>query len=255
MTMPSITARPASIHSVRRALSRGVGLIALAAMCNAPAAANAQAPDATVLQLKTLKDKNSYATGVMTARNLVRNEVDFDLDLLVRGLRDGMADGEIAMSEKELKIVLQSMQAEMQRHLTNERQVKASVNREKGVIFQNEFKKQPGVVVLPGNLMYRVVKSGNGDRPGELGSVVVRFKGKRIDGTELEATPEGKTVTLKLEEVMTGWRETLKRMNAGSTWEVVIPPTMAYGPRGTPTIGPNETLVFDLELVAVVQPH
>jgi FKBP-type peptidyl-prolyl cis-trans isomerase FklB len=70
---------------------------------------------------------------------------------------------------------------------------------------------------------------------------------------EFDATPEGKTVTLKLTEVITGWREALKHMPAGSVWEIVVPTAMAYGPRGAGAIGPNETLVFTLELVALVQ--
>jgi FKBP-type peptidyl-prolyl cis-trans isomerase FklB len=204
--------------------------------------------------LATLKDKTSYATGVMTARNLIKNDVPFDLDLMIEGLRDGMAGGAIRLSEKELKLVLQSMQSDIQRKLTNDRQVKSSLNRERGVIYQNEFRNKPGVTVLPGNLMYRVVKEGSGDKPGELGTVVVKYRGSLVDGTEFDATPEGKTATLKLTDVITGWREALKRMPAGSTWELVVPPSLAYSTRGAGTaIGPNETLVFTLELVAVVQ--
>ncbi|MFM2065625.1 MAG: hypothetical protein RLZZ584_534 [Pseudomonadota bacterium] len=204
--------------------------------------------------LKTLKDKTSYATGVMTARNLTKNQVEFDLDLLVQGLRDGMAGGAIRMSEKELKRVLQSMQVDMQRHMTTERQVKATFNRERGNAYQKEFRARPDAVQLPGNLLYRVVKAGTGDRPGELGTVVLRYRGTLVDGTEFETTPEGKTVTMKVSEMITGWKEALKRMPAGSEWEVVVPPSMAYGTRGAGAIGPNETLVFRIELVAVVQP-
>jgi FKBP-type peptidyl-prolyl cis-trans isomerase FklB len=108
-------------------------------------------------------------------------------------------------------------------------------------------------VVLPGNLMYRVITEGKGDKPRELGTAVVKYRGTLIDGTEVDSTPDGKTVTVKLTEVITGWKEALKRMPAGSTWEVVVPAAMAYGTRGTGNIGPNETLVFNIELVAVVQ--
>jgi FKBP-type peptidyl-prolyl cis-trans isomerase FklB len=203
--------------------------------------------------LTTLKEKISYSTGVMTARQLVKNDVAVDADLIIQGLRDGLAGGEIRISEKELKIVLQSMSADMAKKLSNERQVKASINRERGVIFQNEYKAKPGVTVLPGNLMYRVIKEGKGDKPSELGTVVVKYRGTQVDGTEFDATPEGKTATIKLSDVITGWKEALKRMPAGSTWEVVVPTSLAYGNRGAGNIGPNETLVFTIELVAVVQ--
>jgi FKBP-type peptidyl-prolyl cis-trans isomerase FklB len=252
-------------HDTQRLLTRTCAMLALASSLVTTAwAASAAPPVATaasaveaepqgVPPLVTLKDKTSYATGVMTARNLVKNHVEFDVDLLIQGLRDAMAGGAIRMNEKELKKVLQSMQVDMQRTMNSERQVKASVNRERGVVFQNEFRAKPDTIVLPGNLMYRVIKNGNGDKPGEMSTVVMRYRGTFVDGTEFESTPEGKTVTLKVTDVITGWREALKRMNAGSTWEVVVPPSMAYGTRGSGAIGPNETLVFTVELVAVVQ--
>lgn len=201
----------------------------------------------------TLKEKTSYATGVTTARQMLKNEVPFDVDMMVQGLRDGFAGGEIRMSEKEVKIVLQSMQADIMRHMSNERQAKSVLNREKGVIYQNEYKNKPGVVILPGNLMYRVIKAGTGEKPTEVSTVVVKYRGTLVDGTEFDATPEGKTATIKLTDVIMGWKETLKRMPTGSTWEIVVPPTMAYSTRGAGNIGPNETLVFTVELVAVVR--
>lgn len=237
-------------------LSLALALPVLAADAPVPAASAASTPAAgaqSAAPLATLKDKTSYATGVMTARNLTKNHVDFDLDLLIEGLRDGMAGGAIRLNEKELKKVLQSMQVDIQRNMNSERQVKSSINRERGVVYQNEFRTKPGTIVLPGNLMYRVVKNGDGDKPGDMSTVVLRYRGTLVDGTEFEATPEGKTVTLKVTELITGWREALKRMAAGSTWEVVVPPAMAYGTRGSGAIGPNETLLFTIELVAVVQ--
>jgi FKBP-type peptidyl-prolyl cis-trans isomerase FklB len=232
------------------------GVFALAAALSAPAWSQAKAgaaDAAATAPLTTLKDKMSYATGVMTGRQLTKNNVEFDAELIIQGLRDAIAGGEIRMNEKELKVVLQSMQADIVRKMSNDRQVKASLAREKGVIFQDEYKKKPGVTVLPGNLMYRVIKEGKGDKPSELGTVVVKYRGELIDGTEFDATAEGKTATMKLTDVITGWREALKRMPAGSTWELVVPAALAYSTRGTGTIGPNETLVFTLELVAVVQ--
>jgi len=227
----------------------------LLATLAAPAlAADAAASTSPVLSapLATLQDKMNYATGVMTARSMAKNDVPVDIELIVQGLRDAVAGAPARMSEKEIKVVLQSMSADIARKMSNERVVKANLNRERGVIFQNEFKTQPGVNVLPGNLMYRVIKEGNGDKPGDLGTVVVKYRGTLVDGTEFDATPEGKTSTMKLENVITGWREAIKRMPAGSTWEIVVPTAMAYGTRGAGEIGPNETLVFNVELVAVV---
>ncbi len=237
----------------KRRLAASFALTALVASLSASHAWAADAAPAPTEPLTTLKDKMSYATGVMTARQLLKNDVPFDADLIVQGLRDAIAGGDIRISEKELKVVLQSMQADMVRKMSNDRQVKGTLAREHGIIFQDEYKKKPGVTVLPGNLMYRVIKEGKGDKPGDLGTVVVKYRGTLVDGTEFDATPEGKTATLKLTDVITGWREALKRMPAGSVWEVVVPPALAYATRGAGAIGPNETLVFNLELVAVVQ--
>jgi FKBP-type peptidyl-prolyl cis-trans isomerase FklB len=264
MTEKMTMHNPESIQTIRhatRAWRRPCLLAALLATlagpCLAqttPAAADAAAAKApSGPPLTSLKDKMSYATGVITARQLMKNDVPFDFDMMVQGLRDGMAGGEIRMSEKELRIVLQSMQADLAKKLSNERLVKAGQNRERGIAFQNEYAKKPGVVILPGNLMYRVIKEGNGDKPNPLGTVVVKYRGTLVDGTEFDATAEGKTATLKLTDVITGWRETLKLMPAGSTWEIVVPTAMAYSTRGSGSIGPNETLVFTIELVAVVR--
>ena len=236
-----------SIFNFRRSTRLLALMTAMTALFST--AAWAQSP----AELLTLKEKMSYSTGVMTARTLAKNGVPFDAELLVQGLRDGMAGGAIRIPEKELKVVLQSMQADILRKLSSERSVKASINRENGLIYQADYRKKSDVNVLPGNLMYRVIKDGTGDRPGDLSQVVVRYQGHLIDGTEFDATPEGKTATIKLSEVISGWREALKHMPAGATWEIVVPPTLAYAHRGAGGIGPNETLVFNVELVAVVQ--
>jgi FKBP-type peptidyl-prolyl cis-trans isomerase FklB len=205
-------------------------------------------------ELRDLKEKNSYATGVMTIRNLVRNQIAFDPDLIIEGMRDAIAGGAIRLPEKELRLVLQSMQADMQRNLANDRQKDAIRNAQKGEAFAMEFSRKPGAIPVPGGMYYRIIKAGDGDKPRELGTVVVKYRGLRTDGSEFDASPAGKTVTIKLSEVIMGWREVIKTMPAGSTWEVVIPPALAYGNKGNgDRVGPNETLVFEIELVAVVR--
>lgn len=245
-------------REVMKASSLCVAMLATAAAWGGAVQAQSVLPTESPMAaaepaITSFKDKTSYATGVMTARQLVKNEVPFDLALMIQGLKDGMAGGEIRISEKELKLVLQSMSADITRKLTNERQVKAGIAREHGLTFQEEFKAKADVTVLPGNLMYRVVQEGEGDTPGPMSTVVVKYRGMLVDGTEFDATPEVRTATIKLPEVITGWRETIKRMPAGSTWEIVVPPSLAYATRGNGSIGPNETLVFNVELVAVVQ--
>ena len=116
------------------------------------AAAAAQPDAVTGAPLVTMKEKLSYSTGVMTARTLKKNDVEFDVDILMQGMRDALEGGPLRMGEKELKMVLSSMQADITRKMSNDRQNKANTAREKGNIFQGEYKSKPGVVVLPGNL-------------------------------------------------------------------------------------------------------
>ncbi|MEY4747818.1 MAG: hypothetical protein RIQ60_32 [Pseudomonadota bacterium] len=238
----------------------GTSLMARAADAPAPARAPAAAssspvaPVATGSAFKSDDDRNGYATGLMTARNLLNNKVPFNAEMIIQGLRDGLAGGAaVKMSEHELRQVVTAMQSSMERHLTQERQAKALANADRGQAFQDKYRQQPGVIVLPGNVMYRILKAGDGDKASENSKIVVKYTGSLVDGTVFDATPEGQTSTFKLSELIPGWKTALEGMPTGAVWEVVIPPALAYGSRGNTRIGPNETLMFKVELVALAQ--
>jgi FKBP-type peptidyl-prolyl cis-trans isomerase FklB len=105
---------------------------------------------------------------------------------------------------------------------------------------------------LGNGVLYRVLKAGDGPKPVESDVVITRYRGTTIDGVEFDATAEGKTSTLRVSQAIMGWREAIKQMPVGSKWEVMVPSALAYGDRGVgDMIGPNEVLVFDVELLEI----
>lgn len=198
------------------------------------------------------KDQISYATGVMAVRNFTKNDVAFDIELMIQGMRDALAGKELKMSDREIRLAMNGLQVELRRTMaTNQREL-ADKNRKRGAEYLATYKAKPDVKALSNGVLYRVLRAGNGPKPVEADTVVTRYRGASIDGVEFDATLEGKTSTLRLNQVIMGWREALKQMPVGSKWEVVVPAPLAYGERGVgEMIGPNEVLVFDVELLEI----
>jgi FKBP-type peptidyl-prolyl cis-trans isomerase FklB len=221
------------------------------AQTRSPAAALAPAASASSAQMSE-KDRLSYATGVVSIRNYLKNEIPFNLDMIIQGMRDAQAGKDLAMSEKEVRAVMNQLQTDLRRNMAANRKELLEKNRTRGSEFLAAYKAKPGAQALSNGVAYRVIKAGTGPKPLEQDTVVVKYRGALIDGTEFDATPDDKTALLKLNSVIMGWREALKQMPVGSKWEIVIPGPLAYGERGVgDVIAPNETLVFDVELVDI----
>ena len=204
------------------------------------------------VNLESPNARISYAIGFDMARNLRKQGVEVDADLIARGLRDGMAGNEAPMSEKELRKVMNDFQSDVRQKMAQNRRLAADDNRKRGVAFMEQNKNREGVVVLPSGVQYRVEKMGDGSRPAESDIVLCNYSGKLLNGHEFDATEAGKPATFKLAALIPGWREVLKLMPVGSKWQIAIPPQLAYGERGAGSeIGPNETLLFEVELVAI----
>lgn len=122
-----------------------------------------------------------------------------------------------------------------------------------GDAFLAANKQKPGVVTLPDGLQYKIIKAGNGPQPTDSDVVTVHYVGKLIDGTEFDSSyKRGQPATFPVSGVIPGWTEALKLMKTGSTWELYIPASLAYGERGAPPIiGPNETLIFKVSLLGI----
>ncbi|HBI2945245.1 TPA: macrophage infectivity potentiator Mip [Legionella pneumophila] len=209
------------------------------------------ATDAT--SLATDKDKLSYSIGADLGKNFKNQGIDVSPEAMAKGMQDAMSGAQLALTEQQMKDVLNKFQKDLMAKRTAEFNKKADENKVKGEAFLTENKNKAGVVVLPSGLQYKVINAGNGVKPGKSDTVTVEYTGRLIDGTVFDSTEKtGKPATFQVSQVIPGWTEALQLMPAGSTWEIYVPSGLAYGPRsvGGP-IGPNETLIFKIHLISV----
>jgi FKBP-type peptidyl-prolyl cis-trans isomerase FklB len=209
----------------------------------------------TVPALGTDKEKISYGIGVDAARNFKRLGLDLDLDVLVRALRDVYTGQKLLMSEDELRTTMNAYQAELMQRQIQATKVAAEANKKAGDAYLAENGAKKGVVSLPSGLQYTVLKAGDGKKPAAEDLVEVHYRGRLLDGTEFDSSyAKGQPAVFKVSGVIPGWSEALKLMPVGSAWQLVVPPQLGYGERGAGRdIGPNATLIFDVELLAIRQ--
>ena len=220
-----------------------------------PAAGTPEAEErARILAGRT--ERTSYALGVDFGRKLRQQPVDVDTDFFGRGVRDALAGGNTLLTEEEIQAALVMVQGERrERHVREQAEQKralAEKNRKEGQAFLAENKAKEGVVALESGLQYKVLRAGGGARPGAGDTVVCHYRGTLLDGTEFDSSHRRQTPgSFLLKRVIRGWREALPLMPVGSKWELFIPPQLAYGVRGTRGVGPNATLVFEVELLSI----
>lgn len=202
--------------------------------------------------LKTQKDQVSYGIGVNIARSFKADEVEFDPDLVLRGMKDASSGEKLLMRDKELRQVMNSFQGELRQKANQRQRVAAVDNKKEGEAFLAANKMKEGVVSLASGVQYTVLKMGEGKKPTDTDTVEVNYRGALLNGTEFDSSDDGKPATLKVTQLIPGWKEALKLMPAGSKWQLFIPPQLAYGERGVGRdIGPNQTLFYEVELVGV----
>jgi len=220
----------------------------------APAATPETAAKSAVpgrLPLQSEKDRVSYAIGVQTGRALRASDGSVvNLDALVQGLKDALDGQKPQLSERKLGDMIASFQREVSARMAASRAQGAIDNQKRADEFFAANGKKPGVVTLATGLQYRILKAGTGPLATEGDSVLVSYRGTLLNGSEFDSTPDGHPQRLNVAGLIAGWKAVLKLMPIGSHWEVFIPPKLAYGERGVGMdIGPNEALVFDLELL------
>jgi len=218
----------------------------------APAAAKEQpaaAAPAEAAPTET-KDKVSYAFGVIAGSNLKKEGLDLNPEFVARGLRDFLS-GKMAMSEEEIKSTLQAWQGEMQA----KEEAAAIKNKEAADKFLEANKKKEGVTTTASGIQYRIIKKGDGPKPAATDTVVVNYKGTLVDGTVFDSSEKhGGPASFEVGGVIHGFSEALQMMPLHSKWEVVIPPDLAYGMRAPAAIGPNQALIFEIELLEIKKP-
>ncbi len=212
--------------------------------------ANASAEEMPVL--KTQKEMISYGIGVNIAKSFKKDDVEFDMDLLVRGMKDGLSGEKLLMPEKDLRRVMNTFQGDLRRKMMASRQTLAEENKTRGEAFFAENKGKEGVVALASGVQYKILKAGEGKKPKDGDTVECYYRGTLLNGTEFTSTEPGKPATLKVEMLPDGWKEALKLMPAGSKWQIFVPSRLAFGERGVGSdVGPNETIVLEVALLDV----
>jgi FKBP-type peptidyl-prolyl cis-trans isomerase len=171
---------------------------------------------------------------------------------MLKGMQDAISGKRPQMTEGEIKSAMNSLLTEMRSKMAANRKDAEVINKKKGDEYRDTFAKRAGVVSLPSGVLYKAEKTGTGPKPTMEDMVVVNYRGTLIDGKEFDGTPEGKPTRLQVDKLINGWKEALRLMPVGSRWTIVIPPNLAYGKGGVGVqIGPNETLVFDVDLVGI----
>jgi FKBP-type peptidyl-prolyl cis-trans isomerase FklB len=218
-----------------------------AATTQSPAAASQGAS-----ALTTQKDKVSYAIGMNVGTTLHKQGVDIDPKVLERGLEDALAGGKTLLSEEEARATLTELQSDMRKKMQEKMQQAGAENKKQGDAFLAANKTKDGVVTLPSGLQYKILTPGTGAKPAATDSVVCNYRGTLIDGKEFDSSyKRGQPATFPVTGVIKGWTEALQLMPVGSKWQLFIPSELGYGERGGADIGPNATLIFEVELVSI----
>ena len=201
---------------------------------------------------KSEKEKVSYAIGMNVGKNLQRGSIEVDPAMLMKGLQDTLA-GKTLLTEQEAQTVLMQLQTDMRKKQEEKMQQAGEANQKEGEAFLAANKAKAGVVTLPSGLQYKILKEGTGPKPTASDTVVCNYRGTLINGTEFDSSYKRKEpTTFPVNGVIKGWTEALQLMPVGSKWQLFIPPDLAYGARGAGAdIGPNATLVFEVELVSI----
>jgi FKBP-type peptidyl-prolyl cis-trans isomerase FklB len=214
------------------------------------AAKSATAAKTTTLD--TDKQKQSYAIGMSMAKGLQRQSLDIDPALVAQALKDSFA-GKTLLTDEQAEATLSALQTQMRAKMEAKMQEAGQKNKQEGDAFLAANKAKEGVVTLPSGLQYKIVKQGTGLKPTAADTVVCNYRGTLINGTEFDSSQKhGGPATFPVGRVIKGWTEALQLMPVGSKWQLFVPANLAYGERGpSPEIGPNSTLVFDVELVSI----
>ena len=216
-----------------------------------PGTSKRQTPVA--LTLNTPKDKLSYSIGMNIGKSLKRDNVDVDTAILLRAIQDVLGGGNLLITDQEAQSILNNLQSDLRKKQEQEMQQVAETNKKEGDAFLAANKTKEGVVALPSGLQYKILQEGTGPKPTPADSVTVNYRGTLINGTEFDSSfKRGQPASFSVGQIIKGWTEALLLMPVGSKWQLFIPPDLAYGPRQAgPTIGPNSTLVFEVELLSI----
>jgi FKBP-type peptidyl-prolyl cis-trans isomerase len=218
-----------------------------------PAAAPSAAPSG---KPESLQDKASYTIGLNLGKSLKTNDIQANIDLIVRGLRDGLGGGAALLTDEEMQTTMQTLQTQVTAQQEAKRKAAGEKNKAEGEAFLAKNKAKPGVKATASGLQYEVISEGTGPMPKPTDSVTVNYKGTLMDGTVFDSSYDRKEpVTFVLNQVIPGWTEGVQLMKVGSKYKFYIPSALGYGEHGAGnTIGPNSPLIFEVELISIGAP-
>lgn len=195
------------------------------------------------------REKLSYSMGIFFGQTVTRQNIDVDIPAFIQAVEDVLSNTELKLDMDEMQQILSAYQQKEQ----EQRSQKASSNLEEGEQYLAENKARDGVVELESGLQYKVLEKGEGASPEVDDTVVVHYRGTLLDGTEFDSSySRGEPAALGVNRVIKGWQEALQLMKVGSKWQIAVPAELAYGDRGAGNvIGPNSTLLFDIELLEI----
>ena len=207
------------------------------------------------VSLDSNDSKASYGIGQDIGRNLKPAAAHLDIDAFMKGLEDVLAEVDPALSPEELQTAIQQFSQEVSAEQEAERTAQAETNIVEGAAYAAENGARDGVTTTESGLQYEVLEQGDGAMPGATDRVSIHYRGTLVDGTEFDSSHErGMPAEFGVDGVIAGFTEALMLMNVGSKHRVVIPADLAYGPGGSgDVIGPNATLIFELELLEIVE--
>lgn len=203
--------------------------------------------------LSTERNRISYMIGMDMAGQLLPFKDDIDTQIMLEAIDDALAGREARLSQTEALEIRQAFIGSLQARAAEQRQAAATSNREAGEKFLTENGQRAEVTTTASGLQYEVLRSAEGRKPGATDRVTVHYRGTLLDGTPFDSSYErGQPATFPLNGVIPGWTEALQLMPVGSHYRLYIPSTLAYGERGSQgAIGPNATLVFEVELLSI----
>jgi FKBP-type peptidyl-prolyl cis-trans isomerase FklB len=233
--------------------SRSAAVVVIGLLVVSAVAVGQDAPGTTT-ELKDLKAKASYSIGIGIGKNIRNMTADVDVDIIAKGIKDGIAGGKMLLTEEQIAAALQAYQQQLNVKMAEAAKAVGEKNKKEGEAFLAENKKKPGVVALPSGLQYKEIKAGTGKTPKASDTVSTHYKGTLIDGTEFDSSyKRGQPASFPVNGVIPGWTEALQKMKVGAKWQLFIPSELAYGENPQPgsPIGPNSVLLFDIELLGV----
>jgi FKBP-type peptidyl-prolyl cis-trans isomerase FklB len=214
------------------------------------------ADEKPAVQFKNTNDKVSYSYGVQIATSMKMQGFDVNAEEFANGIRDALA-GKAKLNDNEIRETLMAFSQEMRNKRTEKMKADSDKNKKAGEEWLAANAKKPGVKTMPSGLQYKVLIAGKGPQPKPTDAVSAHYKGTLTDGTEFDSSyTRGQPLSRPVSGLIPGWQEALTNMHVGDKWELYVPGNLAYGERGSPPkIGPNATLVFEMELLSIDAPQ